>query len=93
MISLCIPWVEIGITKSQIYKIIEKMNFCTLGRVDIIRKKNKKGQEFQKVFLHIQKWNSSSQAMYIKDRILSGKDIKIVYDFPWFWKISLTKYY
>lgn len=91
MTSLCIPRVNTSITKSQIYKTLETIDFCILDRIDLIRIKNNKGQEFQRVFIHIKRWNTTDSALFIKERLMSGRDIKVVYDFPWFWKISLTK--
>ena len=34
---------------------------------------------------------SSINKNFIKDKFLLGKVVKIVYDFPWFWKCSLYK--
>jgi len=49
------------------------------------------GTKFQRVFIHFKKWNSSETAQRAKERVLSGKEIKIVYDDPWFWKLSLNR--
>ena len=32
-------------------------------------------------------WFNNEQANEVKNRLASGKDIKIVYDMPWYWQI------
>jgi hypothetical protein len=59
-----------------------------LERIDIVSKTSDKGEKFNRVFVHFKRWNSSSNANTARERLLNGKDIKIVYDDPWFWKIS-----
>ena len=36
-------------------------------------------------------WYNSEKADKIKERILSKNDVKIVYEFPWFWNIYFNK--
>jgi hypothetical protein len=44
-----------------------------------------------RIFIHINKWYNTDNANIAKERLLNGKDIKIIYDDPWFWKISVYK--
>ena len=44
-----------------------------------------------RIFVHINKWYNTENAFIAKERLLNGKDIKIIYDDPWFWKISVYK--
>jgi len=91
VISMCIPRVHVNVTRAQILKVFYKLNFGKIDRVDIIHKKTLKGDEYKRVFLHYIEWNMHDQAVFVKERLSSGKDIKVVYDFPWYWKISLNK--
>ena len=91
--SLCIPRVSIHITKDFIYKIFQQVDFGKLDRIDVINKKSQKGEEYKCVFIHFKNWNNNDKINKIKKRILTKNDVKIVYDFPWFWKISLKKTY
>jgi hypothetical protein len=59
-----------------------------IGRVDIIKRTTEKGEKFNRVFIHWKSWNSSDNANQARERLLNGKEIKIIYDDPWFWKIS-----
>jgi hypothetical protein len=89
--SLCIPRVVAGINKEQVLKIIQSLHLGIIQRIDMIQKKTEKGEMFSRVFIHFSKWNDSEVAVQAKERILSGKDIKVIYDEPWFWKISANR--
>lgn len=89
--SLCIPRVVAGINKEQVLKIIQSLHLGIIQRIDMIQKKTEKGEMFSRVFIHFSKWNDSEVAIQAKERILSGKDIKVIYEEPWFWKISANR--
>ena len=87
--SLCIPRMYSTITRQQIFKIFTSLKLGLLDRVDIIPVGNGK---FQRVFVHFKSWyNSSLEVSRIRERILSGKDIKVIYDGPFIWKVSLNR--
>jgi hypothetical protein len=88
ILILCIPRVYANIKESVIRKIFEDLNIGTLDRIDIISKYNGKRDNFNRVFVHFKSWNNSENAITAKERLLSGKEIKIIYDDPWFWKVS-----
>ena len=85
---LCIPRVYPNITESRIRRIFNDLNMGELDRIDIISKFNEKGEKFNRVFVHFRAWNNSENANMSRERLLNGKEIKIVYDDPWFWKVS-----
>lgn len=89
--SICIPRVNQNISKRQIVTTFKQLNLGILDRVDMIYKKNPKGEEYKKVFLHFKKWHEHDVSIQARQRLLEGKDIKIVYDFPWFWKASANR--
>ena len=87
--SLCIPRMYSTISRQQIFKIFTSLKLGILDRVDIIPVGNGK---FQRVFIHFKSWyNSSLEVSRIRERILSGKDIKVIYDGPFIWKVSLNR--
>jgi hypothetical protein len=92
IISLCIPRVKPTITKTEIMNIFYKLDVGKIDRIDIINKKTVQGDNYKRVFLHFNHWNNNEYANEVKERLSQGKDIKVVYDFPWFWKISANKY-
>jgi len=60
----------------------------TLDRIDMVSKQSDKGDKFNRVFIHFHRWNNTENACVARERLLNGKEIKIIYDDPWFWKIS-----
>jgi hypothetical protein len=87
--SLCIPRMSSTITRQQILKTFASLKLGTLERIDIIPVGN---GGFQRVFIHFQSWNLQSlEVSKIRDRILSGQDIKVIYDGPFVWKVSLNR--
>ncbi len=90
--SLCIPRIISSVSDQTINDIISRINLGKLNRIDIIKRKNEKGNFYKRVFIHFDYWDNNDIALKAKERLLEGKDIKIVYDYPWFWKISLSKF-
>lgn len=88
---LCIPRVYPNINESRIRKIIDDLHMGTLERIDIVSKQSERGEKFNRVFVHFRHWNHSENANIARERLLNGKEIKIIYDDPWFWKISAYK--
>lgn len=86
--SLCIPRVFPNIDERRIRGIFDTLNMGEIARVDIIRRKTDKGENFNRVFVHWKHWNDNDNANQARERLLNGKEIKIIYDDPWYWKIS-----
>jgi hypothetical protein len=86
--SLCIPRVFKNITRERIISTINELNLGSVTRVDIVPSGG--GDKFQRVFIHID-WNNGEVASRARTRLLTGKEIKIIYDDPWFWKISANR--
>ena len=89
--SLCIPRVFGNINESLIMQIFNKIKLGVINKIDIIEKLDKKGELHKRVFIHFKYWFDNIDANYAKERLLLGKDIKIVYNFPWFWKVSVYR--
>jgi hypothetical protein len=89
--SMCIPRVYPNISEGRIRKIFDELNIGVIDRVDIVSKTTEKGERFNRVFIHMDRWFNNSNASVARERLLGGKDIKVVYDDPWFWKISAYK--
>ena len=89
--SLCIPRVYPNINQGRIRKIISDLDLGIIERIDIVSKTTEKGEKYNRVFIHMERWFQNSNASFARERLLGGKDIKIIYDDPWFWKISAYK--
>ena len=86
--SLCIPRVFSNWTESRIRRIFDDLGMGEIQRIDVVSKTTEKGEKFNRVFVHFKRWFANQNADMARERLLNGKEIKIVYDDPWFWKVS-----
>ena len=91
MPSLCIPRVFPNITEFRIRTTIEELNLGQVDRIDMIERHTEKGEKFNQVFIHFKTWYDNTTAVKARNQLISGKEIKIIYDQPWFWKVSAYK--
>lgn len=89
--SLCIPRVLKNIDTNRIRSVFENARLGRIERIDVVEKKNVNGEITKRIFIHFQKWFWNEVAQNARKRLVAGKDIKIVYDFPWYWKVSANK--
>jgi hypothetical protein len=68
--------------------VFNELGMGEIQRIDIISKNTEKGEKFNRVFIHFKRWFSNPNADMARERLLNGKEIKIMYDEPWFWKVS-----
>ena len=85
---MCIPRVFPNIDEKRISRIFDELNMGEIDHIDIISKTTEKGEKLNRVFVHFRKWYSNSNADTARERLINGKEIKIIYDEPWFWKVS-----
>ena len=89
--SICIPRTFSNIDEKRIRNAFDALDFGTIDRVDIVPKQNEKGEKFNRVFVHFIEWNDTPKITEARQRLLSGQEVKLVYDNPWFWKISALR--
>ena len=83
--SICIPFVFPNITWQRVKGIFEEIGLGEVERVDMVRKTAKNGKPCKRAFVHFTKWGTSADAIKFRTDILQGKQVKVVYDEPWFW--------
>ena len=88
-IVVCIPRAFSNINEKRIRRVFDELNIGVIQRVDIVPKTANNGDTFNRVFVHFERWFTNENAEKARERLLSGKEIKIIYDDPWFWKVSL----
>jgi hypothetical protein len=91
-LSVCIPRIIENITRKDIRDVFE--NIVGLGcveRVDMVSKKNHRGEHYNCVFIHLKEWPNNDVANQVRERLLQGQDIKLVYDDPWYWKCNVSR--
>jgi|LauGreDrversion4_2_1035121.scaffolds.fasta_scaffold173189_3 hypothetical protein len=89
--SLCIPRVAINIDETIIRNTFDKLKFGRIYRVDIIIPRSDKNEQSKRVYIHFSKWFSNEEANSARSKFILGEELKIVYDFPWYWKVSANK--
>lgn len=91
MNTLCIPRVFANISEKRIRGVFNALNMGEIERVDMINKTTEKGEKFNRVFIHFRRWYNTENAIAAQKRLAEGKEIKVVYDDPWFWKVSVFR--
>ena len=89
---ICIPRVLNTISELQIRQIFNELEFGNIKYIHIVRALTVKGEMYGRVYIRLDKWLLNEKAQTVRRKLLLGKEIKIVYDNPWFWKISANKY-
>jgi hypothetical protein len=90
--SICIPRTFPNITWKRVKEVFEQvLDSKCIDRIDMIRRRANDGSEFKRVYVHFKYWPNDTQSQEVRQRLLDGNDIKIVYDDPWFWKCSASR--
>jgi hypothetical protein len=89
--SLCIPRVFHNIDEQTVRLVFNKLALGTISHVDFVVKKSDKGNTFKRVYIHFHEWFWNTNAVAARQTLLEGKEIKVVYDAPWFWKVSANR--
>ena len=97
--TLCISRTHKNIRQERIFAVLRQLNLGWVGKIDIVQKKNveknpdgtETTKEFVRVFIHFTKWfTNNRQTQQFLERLDSEGFVHIIYDEPWFWKV--TKY-
>jgi len=86
--SLCIPRLFNNVTEEIIRITINNLKLGVIHKIDLKSVTNKNGDCFKRAFIHFKKWNEDERTNIIREKLIAGNEIKIIYDDPWFWKIS-----
>lgn len=98
-ISVCISRVFKNINWRRIRRHIIEANLGYVERVDVIpifRQNEETGERvlaFKRAFVHFKKgsWNmESEQAREALEKLRKGESLKIIYEDPWFWNVSIS---
>ena len=90
--SICIPRVFSNIDKTCVKDVFEELfgEGC-VERIDMIQKTAGNLEKFQRVFVHFKYWSVTHRNQQVRQRLIDGHQIKIVYNDPWFWKCSASR--
>lgn len=87
-VSICIPRVFNNIGWRRIKQTFIDLRWGFIDRVDVIP-----CGKFKRAFIHFApgKWNvRDSEAATALTSLQNGDEVKVLYDEPWFWKISIS---
>ena len=89
--SICIPRTFSNVTWQLVKDAFDEIfGQGFVERVDVVNKTDRSGREFKKIFIHFHMWPSTDDAVRIKQALIDGKTIKVVYQFPWYWKCVMS---
>jgi G-patch domain len=87
--SLCIPRTHANIRKERLFAVFRSLGLGWIGRIDVVEKTDESsGAPFIRVFIHFTKWFQNAQTRQFLERLETQKSANIVYDEPWFWKVT-----
>jgi hypothetical protein len=90
--SICIPRTLNNVTRQQVKEVFEiVIGRGTVERVDIVSNRQNDGQPFCRIFVHFRFWPNTTEIMSIRQSLLDGNTIRVVYDNPWFWRCSASR--
>ena len=87
--SLCIPRTHANIRKERLFAVFRSLGLGFIGRIDVVEKTDEQtGAPFIRVFIHFTKWFRNPQTRRFLDHLETQKSANIVYDEPWYWKVT-----
>ena len=90
--SICVPRIYMNITKERVYDVFADLfGHQAIERVDMIERTNKEGESYKRAFVHFKSWPRTQQSTEVRLKLLNGEEVKIVYDQPWYWRISASR--
>lgn len=93
--SICIPRVSIDDPKQIRQKIYEAFSNCfdlKISRIDVIERIGKDNRPYHRAFIHFTDDNTlNDYTEQIKQKLINGETLKLVYDEPAYWRISASR--
>ena len=90
--SICIPRVFANIDRKRIHNVFQTIfGPDVVSQIDMVSKVSETGEEYSRVFVHFNKWPKTVYAQQVRQKLLSGDKVKVVYDEPWFWHMSASR--
>lgn len=84
--SLCIPRVSNKVNETFIRSVLNNADLGMISHIEIID-----AQFGKKVFVYFEKWYWNQDAQKARKALITGNDIKIIHNNPWFWNVSAKR--
>ena len=92
--SICIPRTFPTIrgeqTKRAVFRTFKDLRIGHIERIDTVHKTDRNGERYCTVYVHLRWYTDNKLACETRQKLVDGKEIKIVYDEPWFWKCTAS---
>jgi len=83
--AVCIPRMDITVTKEYIFKIFSKLKIGYIERIIEIPLRN--DSKHKRIIIKF-RWNEMNpKSKDIKSRLEKNETIKVVHNMPWYWKM------
>jgi hypothetical protein len=82
-IAICIPRVDVSISKQEIFEKIRSLRIGFIEKIIEIPVKN--DETSKRVIIKFKTWVENEISNRIINRFKENKDIKIIYNDPWYW--------
>lgn len=90
--SVCIPRVFVNIDRKRIHNVFQTIfGPDVVSQIDMVSKVSETGEEYSRVFVHFTKWPKTMYAQQVRQKLLNGDKVKVVYDEPWYWYMSASR--
>jgi hypothetical protein len=90
--SLYIPHVFSNVTNERIAHVFESLYFGRVSHIDVVKKTNKNGENYNSVYIHFSKWFNNTTTCAFQERVLDpNREARVVYDEPWYWIVLENK--
>jgi hypothetical protein len=87
--SICIPRAFPNITEARVRAIFRELGWGTIERIDFVERTNKNDENYLRYFIHFSSW--AEEYHDVRDAFMAEQEVKVVYDDPWYWRLSLNK--
>ena len=89
--SICIPRTLNNVSWRDVKDTMEAvLGKGTVDRVEIVRSKH--DEQFCRIFVHMRYWPMTDpKVAAVRETLVSGGKIKVVYNHPWFWKCCASR--
>jgi hypothetical protein len=69
---------------------IELFGSC-IDKVDIV-KNTRNGEDICRAYIHFKWWPTTHEAKTLREKLLNGDTVKVIYEKTWFWKCVASKF-
>jgi len=88
-LTICIPRIESNISNDYVLKVFSKLRLGIIQKITDVPLRS--DHDYKRVFIKL-KWDmNQATSCFIYNRLKSGETVKIVYEMPWYWKITASK--